>query len=133
MLYGVCKMIGGTRNLKKSSNMLTMTIRNCILLLKPMVPSIEHLPHLTLTMVQLNHWAEYLNGVLNTVNSDDPNLVHRLLTMPKIEVLDAPPSSAEVHMACKNLKNNKVPKPDGIPGDVYNLAAMLQHIISRKC
>ena len=69
----------------------------------------------------LNRWVEYLSDILNRVNPIDPDFVSSLPTLPQIADLDNKPEFSEVLQACKSLKNNKAPGPDGIPGEILKL------------
>ena len=67
----------------------------------------------------LNRWAEYLTSLLNHRNPADPSLLDNLPELPTVNQLDDIPSFSEVHKACKSLKNNKSPGPDGLPGELF--------------
>ncbi len=66
----------------------------------------------------LNRWVEYLNELLNRTNPVDQSFIDHLPQLPEIASLDMPPTFCEIHLAIKNLKNNKATGPDGIPGEL---------------
>ena len=73
----------------------------------------------------LNRWAEYLTSLLNHRNPADPSFLDNLPELPTVNQLDDAPSFSEVHKACKSLKNNKAPGPDGLPGELYKFSSQV--------
>ena len=70
----------------------------------------------------LTRWTEYLTGLLNHRNPADATFLDNLPDLPPVNQLDATPTFAEVHKACKSLKNNKSPGPDGLPGELFKFS-----------
>ena len=62
---------------------------------------------------QLNRWKEYFEELLNRPSPDEPPDI--LLTETPHRINTDRPSTQEIRKAILQLKNGKVPGPDGIP------------------
>ena len=68
----------------------------------------------------LERWAEYLQNLLNKVQTTDPGFLDDLPILTIIPNFDDPPSFDEVEKAILRLNDNKAAGPDNIPPEVIN-------------
>ena len=75
----------------------------------------------------LERWAEYLQNLLNKVNTTDPGFLDDLPTLPFIPKLDDAPSFDEMERAILRLKDNKAACPGNIPPEVIKHGGCALH------
>ena len=66
----------------------------------------------------MKRWKEHYSTLLNTRNPSTPSCIESIPQLPTKIQLSEPPTLQEVSSAIKNLKNNKSPGADGVPGEV---------------
>ena len=77
----------------------------------------------------LKRWSEHFSELLNRINPADYDIINQLPSLPPVSELDNEPSLVEVLAAIKDLKNNKAPGPDGIPGEIFKYGG---HLLAQR-
>ena len=67
----------------------------------------------------LKQWTLHFSTLLNRTSEVTNEALESIQQRPMIPELDAPPNTAEVDAAIKQLQTGKAPGPDGIPAEVF--------------
>ena len=67
----------------------------------------------------LKQWTLHFSTLLNRTSEVTIEALESIQQRPMIPELDAPPNTAEVDAAIKQLQTGKAPEPDGIPAEVF--------------